>query len=238
MLSANAAMTGSYDYPQVVLSVLIAISASYAALDLGGRVTAASGWARSTWLTAGATAMGIGIWSMHFTGMLAFSLAVPVSYNWPTVLVSLLVAILASAFALYVVSRHQLGMVRGLTGSVIMGGGIAGMHYIGMAAMRLAAVFRFHPLLVVLSVVFAIVFSFAALLLAFDLREETKGTPSRKAAAATMMGAAVSAMHYTGMASVSFMPSAVAPNLSHAVSVSVLENVGLALVTFIVLGVA
>src|SRR6266496_1765981 len=112
MISASAAMTGSYDYLQVVFSVLIAISASYAALDLGGRVTAASGWARSTWLTAGATAMGIGIWSMHFTGMLAFRLPAPVSYNWPIVLVSLLVAILASAFALYVVSRHRLGMVR------------------------------------------------------------------------------------------------------------------------------
>src|SRR6266849_7717509 len=166
MLSANAAMSGSYDSPQVVLSVLIAISASYAALDLGGRVTAASGWARSTWLVAGATAMGIGIWSMHFTGMLAFRLAAPVSYNWPMVLVSLLVAILASAFALYVVSRQKLGRAHALIGSLVMGGGIATMHYIGMAAMRLAAVTRFAALLVTLSVVLAIVFSFAALMLA------------------------------------------------------------------------
>src|SRR5437667_8697848 len=70
MISASAAMTGSYDYLQVVLSVVIAISASYAALDLGGRVTAASGWVRRAWLIGGATAMGFGIWSMHFTGML------------------------------------------------------------------------------------------------------------------------------------------------------------------------
>jgi len=129
-------------------------------------------------------------------------------------------------------------MVRGLTGSVIMGGGIAAMHYIGMAAMRLTAVFRFHPLLVILSVVFATVFSFAALMLAFDLREETRGTASRKTVAATVMGAAVSAMHYTGMASASFMPSAVAPNLSPAVSVSELGSAGIVLVIFIVLGVA
>ena len=238
MLSANAAMSGSYDSPQVVLSVLIAISASYAALDLGGRVTAASGWARSTWLVAGATAMGIGIWSMHFTGMLAFRLAAPVSYNWPMVLVSLLVAILASAFALYVVSRQKLGRAHALIGSLVMGGGIATMHYIGMAAMRLAAVTRFAALLVTLSVVLAIVFSFAALMLAFDLREETRGTPSRKIASASVMGTAVSAMHYTGMASASFMPSAVAPDLSHAVSISTIDTAGIGSVTLIVLGLA
>src|SRR5438309_2052753 len=93
MISASAAMTGSYDYLQVVLSVVIAISASYAALDLGGRVTAASGWVRRAWLIGVATAMGFGIWSMHFTGMLAFRLPVLVSYSCPTVLLSVLVAI-------------------------------------------------------------------------------------------------------------------------------------------------
>ena len=85
MISANAQLTGSYDYLQVALSGLIAVSASYAALDFGGRVTATSGWRRLVWLTGGAAAMGFGIWSMHFVGMLAFSLPVPVSYNWPTV---------------------------------------------------------------------------------------------------------------------------------------------------------
>ena len=238
MISANAAMPGSYDHLQVALSVLIAISASYAALDLAGRVTAASGGARSAWLTGGASAMGIGIWSMHFTGMLAFSLPVPVGYQWPTVLLSLVAAILASAFALYVVSRQKLGLARALTGSLVMGGGIAAMHYIGMAAMRLAAVARFAPLLVTLSVVLAIVFSFAALMLAFDLREETRWTPSRKIASASVMGTAVSAMHYTGMASASFIPLPVSPDLSLAVSISALGTVGIGSVTLMVLGLA
>ena len=238
MVSANAVMTGSYDYGEVARSVLIAIAASYAALDLAGRVTAASGRTRAAWLTGGAIAMGIGIWAMHFKGMLAFRLPVQVSYYWPTVLLSLLVAILASAFALYVVSRQKLGRARALTGSLVMGGGIAAMHYIGMAAMRLAAVTRFAALLVTLSVVLAIVFSFAALMLAFDLREETKGTALRKIASAVVMGLAVSAMHYTGMAAASFMPSAVPPNLSHAVSISPLGNNGIAIVTFLVLGTA
>src|SRR5438093_11751227 len=130
-------MTGSYDYRLVGLSVLIAICAAYAALDLAGRTTAAHGRIRLTWLAGGATAMGIGIWSMHYIGMLAFSLPVPVLYDWPTVLLSLLAAIFASAVALFIVSRQRMGWMRALIGSVIMGSGIAAMHYIGMAAMRL-----------------------------------------------------------------------------------------------------
>jgi two-component system sensor histidine kinase/response regulator len=231
-------MPGSYDHLQVFLSVVIAIAASYAALDLAGRVTAASGWARSVWLTGGAVAMGIGIWSMHFTGMLAFHLPVPVGYDWPTVLLSLLAAILSSVFALYVASRQKMGWVQALASSITLGVGIAGMHYLGMASMRLGAVCQFNPRIVTLSVVLAIVFSVAALLLAFDLREETKGTPLRKTASAALMGAAISGMHYTGMASASFIPFGATPNLSHTLSVSVLGGVGIVTVTLIILGVA
>src|SRR6202790_3815372 len=155
-ISANMELTGSYDYSEVARSVFIAIAASYAALDLAGRVTAARGRIRLAWLGGGATAMGIGVWAMHFKGMLAFHLPVPVEYHWPTVLASLLVPILASAVALYVASRQHMGRVEALTGSLIMGGGIAGMHYIGMAAMRLPASTRFSPLLVTFSILFAI----------------------------------------------------------------------------------
>ena len=102
------AITGSYDYRLVALSVLIAVLASYAALDLASRVTAARGRIRFAWLSGGATAMGIGIWSMHYIGMLAFSLPIPVLYDWPTVLLSLLAAIFASAIALFVVSRQRM----------------------------------------------------------------------------------------------------------------------------------
>jgi NO-binding membrane sensor protein with MHYT domain len=93
-------LTGSYNLPLVALSVLIAVGASYAALDLAGRVTASRGLARAAWLSGGASAMGLGIWSMHYIGMLAFKLSIPVSYDWRMVLVSLLAAILASAAAL------------------------------------------------------------------------------------------------------------------------------------------
>jgi two-component system sensor histidine kinase/response regulator len=180
MISANAPLSGSYAYSEVTRSVLIAIAASYAALDLTGRVTAASGRDRLLWLGGGATAMGIGIWAMHFKGMLALRLPVSVEYDWPTVLVSLFVAILASAVALYVASRQRMGPVEALTGGVTMSIGIAGMHYIGMAAMRLPAITRYSPLLVALSVFFAFIFSLVGLLMAFGLREETKWTVPRR----------------------------------------------------------
>jgi PAS domain S-box-containing protein len=238
MISAHETITGFYDYGEVARSILIAIAASYAALDLAGRVTATSGRARAAWLTGGSIAMGIGIWAMHFKGMLAFHLPIAVAYHWPTVLESLVVAVLASAVALYIVSRQKMSAAQAWTGSLIMGGGIAALHYIAMDAMRLAAVTRYAPLLVALSIVLAILFSLAALLLAFGLREEGKGTASRKISSAVVMGAAISAMHYTGMAAASFVPSAVSPNLSHAVSISPLGNNGIAIVTFLVLGTA
>src|ERR1700732_377251 len=130
-------MTGSYDYRLVTLSVVMAVCAAYAALDLAGRTTASRGRVRLVWLAGGASAMGLGIWSMHYIGMLAFRLPVSVRYDWPTVLVSLLAAVGASAVALYVVSRQAMGVGAVIVGSSIMGAGIAAMHYIGMEAMRL-----------------------------------------------------------------------------------------------------
>jgi NO-binding membrane sensor protein with MHYT domain len=96
---------------------------------------------------------------MHYIGMLAFILPVPVAYHWPTVLLSLVAAILASVSALYVVSQQKMGALRGFAGSVLMGAGIAGMHYIGMDAMRLPAMCQYDPFLVILSVVFALLIS-------------------------------------------------------------------------------
>jgi PAS domain S-box-containing protein len=231
-------LIGSYNYALVALSVLIAMFASYAALDLAGRVTAAAGWTRVVWLLGGAGAMGTGIWSMHYIGMLAFILPIPVAYHWPTVLLSLIAAILASAIALYVVSRQKMGASRAVVGSVLMGAGIAGMHYIGMAAMRLPAICQFDPFLVVLSVVFAVSISLAALWITFHFRDEKTGMGREKLAGAIVMGAAIPVMHYTGMAAASFMPSGMPVDMSHAVNISTLGTTGIAAVTFIVLGLA
>src|ERR1700739_3574928 len=231
-------LIGSYNYALVALSVVIAILASYAALDLAGRVTASGGWTRAVWLLGGAGAMGTGIWSMHYIGMLAFVLPIPVTYHWPTVLLSMFAAVLASLIALYVVSRQKMGASRAVAGSVLMGAGIAGMHYIGMAAMRLPAICHFNSSLVVMSVVFAVLISFAALWITFHFRDEKKGVGWEKLAGAVVMGAAIPVMHYTGMAAASFTPSGMAADLSHALSISTLGAAGIAAVTFVVLGLA
>jgi PAS domain S-box-containing protein len=231
-------LIGSYNYSLVALSVLIAIFASYAALDLAGRVTIARGRTRALWLLGGAGAMGTGIWSMHYIGMLAFILPIPVAYHWPTVLLSLFAAILASVIALYVVSRQRMGLFRALVGSVLMGTGIASMHYIGMAAMRLPAICQFDFFLVVLSVASAVLISLVALWITFHFRDEKTAIGREKLAGAVMMGAAIPVMHYIGMSAASFTPSGVSPDLSHAVSVSTLGTAGIALVTFSVLGLA
>src|SRR5882724_13413364 len=212
---AAAHLVCSHNYALVALSVLIAIFASYAALDLAGRVTAAGGWIRGVWLLGGAGAMGTGIWSMHYIGMLACILPVPVAYHWPTVLLSLLAAILASAIALYVVSGQKMGAFRAFVGSVLMGGGIASMHYIGMAAMRMSVISHYDSLLVLVAVVFAVLISLAALWITFHFRDEKVAIGWRKTAGAVVMGAAIPIMHYTGMAAASFRPSGVPADLSH-----------------------
>ena len=238
MTGIGMAIKGSYDYRLVALSVLIAVLASYAALDLAARVTAAHGRVRFTWLFGGAAAMGTGIWSMHYIGMLAFSLPIPVLYDWPTVLLSLLAAVFTSAIALFVVSRHRMGLLAAMVGSVIMGVGIATMHYTGMAAMRLPAMCYYSSFLVTLSVILAIVISLVALWLTFRLRNDVKGKWVPKLASAVLMGAAIPVMHYTGMAAAGFAFTGQAPNLSHAVSVSSLGITGITIVTFMVLGLA
>jgi two-component system sensor histidine kinase/response regulator len=238
MTGMGMGLNGSYDYRLVSLSVLIAVLASYAALDLAARVTAAQGRVRFAWLLGGAMAMGTGIWSMHYIGMLAFSLPIPVLYDWPTVLLSLLAAVFTSAIALFVVSRQKMGVPAAAVGSVIMGAGIATMHYTGMAAMRLPAMCHYSAIVVALSVVLAIVISLVALWLTFRLRNAVKGAWLSKLASALVMGAAIPVMHYTGMAAAGFTFTGEAPDLSHAVSVSSLGVIGITIVTFMVLGLA
>jgi PAS domain S-box-containing protein len=225
----------TYDYWLVALSVAIATFASYVALELTGRVRARGGLSHSAWVSGGAVAMGSGIWCMHYVGMLACRLPIKVWYHVPTVLLSLLAAILASAIALFVVSRQNLTTLNIFEGSVPMGAGIATMHYTGMAAMRLAAMHRYQFGLWLLSVVLAIVISFVGLLLMCRFREK-QPTWWMKFVIALVMGLAIPVMHYTGMAAVRFMPNGVAPDLSWSVDISSLASVGILCITFVILG--
>jgi PAS domain S-box-containing protein len=235
MSQIGAPLVGFYDLSLVALSILIAILASYVALDLAVRVTAARGRARRAWLVGGAISMGVGIWSMHFVGMLAFRLPVPVLFDVPTVLLSLLAAILASAVALYLGSAERFRRRDAVVGSLVMGGGIASMHYLGMAAMRVPATCHYNLLLVAASVAIAAVASLAALILAFNFHDEPWGTWA-KGASAAVMGVAIASMHYTGMASASFVTSNLTIDFSHALSVTWLGMAGIVIVTLMTLG--
>jgi diguanylate cyclase (GGDEF)-like protein len=197
-------LAGTYNTVLVLFSLIVAMLASYTALDMAGRVTTAQGGAVRGWLIGGAFAMGFGIWSMHFIGMLAFSLPIPLGYDsWDTLL-SLVIAIAGSAFALWLVCRKDLPAPRLAVGALLLGGAIAAMHYTGMAGMRMSPGIRYAPGLFLLSILIAILASAAALWLAFQLRGNSIRNKIFRLGAAVIMGIAITGMHYTGMAAAEF----------------------------------
>ncbi|MDB5961459.1 MAG: hypothetical protein JWP59_2753, partial [Massilia sp.] len=203
-------LIGSYHIGLVALSIIVAMMASYTALNLTGRVAATTGRASVLWLLGGAAAMGSGIWSMHFIGMLAYSLPIKMSYDLGITLLSLLAAISASALALGIVARTTVSLQHYIGGGVLMGIGICVMHYSGMSAMQMAPAIEYDVGMVAASAVIAVTASVAALWLAFTLRAGTSwAAHGKKAGAAVVMGLAIIAMHYTGMEAARFDPGAV-----------------------------
>ncbi|NNC76551.1 MAG: PAS domain S-box protein, partial [Woeseiaceae bacterium] len=200
-------MHGSFDPILVALSYLVAVAASYTALELSRRVSRSDGRGANMWLAAGAVSMGIGIWTMHFIGMLAMTLPLPYTYDpWITA-VSLVVGIVAAAFAIYVASRKQRDLLRIGFGGVLLGCGIALMHYTGMAAVRMDAVISFDPTLAGISVGIAIAAACAALWIMFTLVDtQSPHLGKLKLGAAMIMGIAICGMHYTGMAAAIYTP--------------------------------
>src|SRR6185503_15395701 len=235
-MNPETIMFGHYDYRLVALSILIAMLGSYATIDLAARVKASHGGSRLSWRIGGATAMAIGTWAMHYTGMLGFSLPVPIRYDWPTSLLSFLPSLLASSVALLVVIRPKMESRRAFVASFFIGGGIAALHYTAMASMRFQGMHRYSPALVTLSVLLAMLFALLSVWLTFLFRDGPRGWKLRKCASVALMGTAIWAMHYTGMASASFMKSDTAPDLSHAVLISSLGAAGLGAVALMVLG--
>lgn len=204
-------MIGTYSPGLVILSIIVAVLASYTALDLAQRINAlVAVRQRHLWLIGGALAMGIGIWSMHFLGMLAFSLPIAVGYDFWLTLLSLGIAVVVSWFALYSVTRGSLSLTRLLAGGVLMGIGVCAMHYSGMMAMMIRPGISYTPWIVAASIVIAVVASIAALRIAFTLRGHgLQEALLRKVGAATIMGAAIAGMHYTAMAAANFSPDSV-----------------------------
>jgi len=196
---------GTYNYGLVFLSYVIASVASFTALELVRRVARTDIGKINWWLIFGAISMGTGIWSMHFIGMLAFKLPIVVTYNFSTTLLSLLIAILASALALQICAQAQLKLNRLLAGGLFMGIGITSMHYTGMAAMETSSVeMQYDMPLFIASVTVAIAASIAALAIAFRVKRPDTELYSRLGAA-MFMGFAICGMHYTGMAACQYL---------------------------------
>jgi diguanylate cyclase (GGDEF)-like protein len=225
-----------YNVGLVIVSVLLSIGASFAALSLSDRVRAATTVGpRRFWLTSGSVAMGVGVWSMHYLGMLALTLPVPIFYFWPTVLLSLLLAIAASRVALSVVSKERLTARRLLGGGLMMGAGIGAMHYTGMAAMRFSAMEHYNPWIVALSVITAAGLSWLALWIAFVPRRNEQSETRMRMVASVVMGLGIAAMHYIAMVGVRFTLSTVPFSISGTIKVGGLGESVIAVVTGLIL---
>jgi signal transduction histidine kinase len=153
-------------------------------------------------------------------------------------LLSFLPSLLASAVALVVVIRPKMESRRAFVASIFIGGGIAGLHYTAMASMRFQGMDRYSRALVGLSVLLAMLFALLSLWLTFLFRDGPRGWKLRKLGSVGLMGAAIWVMHYTGMASCSYIESAISPDLSHSVRISELSTAGIGAVALMVLAVA
>lgn len=226
-----------YSLALVALSYVVASIAAFTALELARRVTQSHGAAATWWLVSGGCSMGIGIWSMHFVGMLAYDPYMPVSYDVPITLLSLVVAIISSGFALYIGTRGAVTPARLAVSGVVMGAGIASMHYTGMAAMRMEAVLHYNLTLFTLSIVIAVVVSAIALWLVFKISSHVHEVRMRyKIAAALVMGLAVCGMHYTGMEAVYYTSDHALHAMSESSSNTLWLATSVGFATLIILG--
>jgi diguanylate cyclase (GGDEF)-like protein len=201
-------MSLSYSPWLVLLSVGVAILVAYTSLQLAARVADSQPASGKLWLGLGAISMGIGIWSMHFLGMLAVSLPIQLRYDIGQTFASLVVAIVTSGFAIRIASNPKPKLTLLAVCSLVMGAGIASMHYMGMGAIRITPAIVYDPLLLAASIAIAVVASFVALWLTFVLRSPLHGRSARLGAA-IIMGLAIAGMHFTGMAAANFSRGAI-----------------------------
>jgi len=235
----STALQGSYDPGLVGLSVLVAAMAGYAALNVAGRISAVeTRRARWAWLSAGALAMGIGVWAMHFIGMLALSLPTLMTYDPIITLLSMLPAVLGSGLALHVMGRAEIRQRELWIGALLMAAGIGAMHYTGMEAMQMGASLRYDPVMFAVSIVVAHLLAMLALATKFLLgRSRHRDNLWVKLGSAGLMGGAVAGMHYTGMAAAYFFPQPGAVPSGSPIDTSLLVAM-ISMVTVLVLGIA
>ncbi len=198
----------SYSIGLVIWSVVVATLGAYAAVEIAQRVRATAGRRRERWIYAGAMAMGLGIWSMHFVGMLALRLPIPVFYDVLLIVASVIAAVVGCAIAFFIFTRPVVSSSLILLASVFMGAAIAGMHYTGMAGMRMSGHVLYDPNLVAASIAIAVVASYVALNVTRKVVDSSTERRYwlRKSAASLLLGVAVVGMHYTAMAAATFTP--------------------------------
>lgn len=200
---------GNYNDWLVALSIFIAIFASFMGLQVASQVTTkTTSFRRHSMLLIGSIALGGGIWSMHFIGMLAFDLCTNVEYNGPLTFFSMLPGVFASWVALNFLTKNHKGFLPLLIGGVLVGAGIGAMHYTGMAAMEMAPLLRYDPLFFALSIVVAVTLAMLSLWIHFglsSLRKKGFKRPFPELLASIVMGCAITGMHYTGMAAARFV---------------------------------
>ena len=198
-------MPSSYNLFLVAVSLAMAMFASYVSFDMARRVRTSQRDIGLAWWAAGSLVMGTGIWSMHFVGMQALELPIPIGYSQGLTFASWLAAMAASGIALELASRKRLDNLRILLGAMAMGGGITAMHYLGMAAMRMSPGITWDMPLVALSVLVSFLASTLALLIFKLLRRvERPRRMGYQLAAAFVFAMAICGTHYLGMAAASF----------------------------------
>ncbi len=202
-------LSGNYHPILVAVSILVAIFASYTGLSLADRVRSSQGITAAVWTAGGALALGTGIWAMHFIGMLAFHLPIALGYDLAITGLSLLLPVLVTGLALWQLRHRVVPAPRLAAAALLMGLGINGMHYTGMAAMRMQPGIVYDPVTFAASLLLAIAAAAGSLWIAYRLRLRTPRASLIQAAAATVMGLAIAGMHYTGMAAAGFPPGSV-----------------------------
>lgn len=208
-IPSAAPYPGHYDTLLVAVSLAVAILFSFGALSISARIAAAkSPRAHLAWAVAGAASLGFGIWSMHFIGMLAFSLPCGIAYDPRVTLVSIVPGIVAGGVAVHLIgSRREVSLGTLALGALLMGGGIGTMHYWGMAAVRLPGLLRYDARIVAISVLVAAACAFLALAMrCVPYLRAALGRYST-AGSSVVMGCAIAGMHYTGMDAAVFFPA-------------------------------
>lgn len=196
-------LSGTYSVPVVLLSVLIACIAGFTALTVADRINNVNNLKmRYLWLSLGATTMGLGIWAMHFTGMLAFSMGMPINYSIPITILSVVPAILGSAVALHLLSAPYVNWRRNQICALSLATCIGAMHFIGMEAMLMPSLLKYDPFYFILSILIAHVLASIALYIKFVNYSSTSLLKKyQDYISAIVMGCSVSGMHYIAMES-------------------------------------